>query len=387
MNRNSNWIKVKFEEIVENITDRIDKPSESGLKYYIGLDQLDTDQIRIKRFASTADVNATKFLCKKGDIIFGKRNAYLRKVGISDKDAVVSAHSMVLRPIGDLIEPEFLPCLLQSSTFWKVAFSVSEGSMSPTIKWKIISQQEFMIPPKEEQRKISELLWKIEDNIDKTEKFIEIIQKSRFNFLEGFLRKQPPLRIDVLGNVCEKIADRDHTTPKYFSEGPFLISPRNFNGDYEIDFTNAKKISQKAHEKNKLKTDLKKGDTLFSRIGTIGLVRYLDGPSDYSILHSLVMLRPNLNHISSRYLYHVMNSSIIKNQTSAGVQSIGVPDLGINKIREFKIPVYDSKIDSKIVKDLDLIEQSHKDLLQYYKDIKKLKKKLTDEILKGNVKI
>ena len=109
-----NWIKVRFDEIAENITDRIDKPNESGLEYYIGLEHLDTDQIRIERFGSTEDVKATKFLCKKGDIIFGKRRSYLRKVAVTDRDAVVSAHSMVIRPKGELIVSEFLPCFMQS---------------------------------------------------------------------------------------------------------------------------------------------------------------------------------------------------------------------------------------------------------------------------------
>ena len=60
--RPANWSKVRFDEISKNITDRVDKPKESGLDYYIGLEHLDTDEIRIKRFGSTKDVEATKHL-------------------------------------------------------------------------------------------------------------------------------------------------------------------------------------------------------------------------------------------------------------------------------------------------------------------------------------
>ena len=185
----SDWQKVKFDEIATIITDRIEKPIESGLKDYIGLDHLDTDCIRIKRFGSTEDVDATKFLCKKGDIIFGKRNSYLRKVAVSDRDAVVSAHSMVLRPTGNKIYPDFLPCFMQSSTFWKTAHSISEGSMSPTIKWKTLAAQEFWLPSIEEQKKISELLWSIEYNIQKTEKLIDTTEKLKQGLLNELLTK------------------------------------------------------------------------------------------------------------------------------------------------------------------------------------------------------
>ncbi|MDD4249490.1 MAG: hypothetical protein PHT13_10325, partial [Methanosarcina sp.] len=82
-NVHPNWQNVRFDEIAEIVTDRIEKPTESGLSDYIGLEHLDTDCIRIKRFGSTEDVDATKFLCKKGDIIFGKRRAYLRKLAVS----------------------------------------------------------------------------------------------------------------------------------------------------------------------------------------------------------------------------------------------------------------------------------------------------------------
>ncbi len=189
MKTKKDWITLKFEDFVENITDRIEKPSESGLEYYIGLDHIDTDQIRIKRFGSTADVNATKFLCKKGDIIFGKRNSYLRKVAVTDRDAVVSAHSMIFRPKSNQIYPDFLPCFLQSSVFWKIAHSISEGSMSPTIKWKILAKQEFRLPPLDEQKKIAELLWAIEDNIEKTEKLIKLNEKLKQGLLNELLTK------------------------------------------------------------------------------------------------------------------------------------------------------------------------------------------------------
>ena len=128
----------------------------------------------------------TKFLCKKGDIIFGKRRSYLRKVAVTDRDAVASAHSMIIRPKGDLIVPEFLPCFMQSSIFWKTAHAISEGSMSPTIKWKTLAKQDFLVPTIEEQKKIAETLWSIEENIVKNECLVstaEVLKKGLLNEL------------------------------------------------------------------------------------------------------------------------------------------------------------------------------------------------------------
>ena len=167
------WQKVKFGDIAQQVTDRIDNPKESGLKDYIGLEHLDSDEIRIKRYGSPEEVEATKFLCKKGDIIFGKRRAYLRKLAVTEKDAVASAHSMVLRPKTGKIVPDFLPWFMHSTQFWKTAFAISEGSLSPTIKWKTLAVQEFWIPTKEEQKEISKILWAIELNIQHLEGLIQ----------------------------------------------------------------------------------------------------------------------------------------------------------------------------------------------------------------------
>lgn len=153
------WIKVRFDALVENIVEHVDVPSESGYDRFVGGDHLDPGNLRISRWGSTNDVEAQKLLFKKGHILFGKRNAYLRKVAYADFDGVCSAHMMVLKARPDYVLEEFLPFFMQTDQFWERAIMISEGSMSPTIKWKTLAQQEFALPPKNEQRRIANILW------------------------------------------------------------------------------------------------------------------------------------------------------------------------------------------------------------------------------------
>lgn len=164
-------------------------------------------------------------------------------------------------------------------------------------------------------------------------------------------------KIDNLENLCEKIADRDHTTPQYVEDGIPIISPKDFI-EFSIDFANCEKISQKAHEKNKKKTDLRKGDILFSRIGTIGEVRIVDTSEEFSILHSIVQIRPNENKVINKYLFYYLQSPDIKQQSEIGTQSIGTPDLGIKKIRTFTIRYpKDKELQNRICLILDNIQE------------------------------
>lgn len=124
--------KVKFEKIALNISERVE-PKQTDLEIYVGLEHLDSDDLVIRRKGKPEDVIGTKLKIFKGDIIFGKRRAYLRKVAVADFDGIVSAHSMVLRANEENIEKGFLPYFLQSDEFMNRAVQISEGSLSPTI--------------------------------------------------------------------------------------------------------------------------------------------------------------------------------------------------------------------------------------------------------------
>ncbi|PSF10804.1 restriction endonuclease subunit S [Marinobacter sp. MA] len=151
------WRKVKFGDIAKNISKRVE-PSETDLDIYIGLEHLDPNSLRIKRHGNPADVKGQKLLVKKGQIIFGKRRAYQRKLAIADCDCICSAHAMVLEPKKEKIVPDFLPFFMQSDAFMKRAKSISEGSLSPTIKWKTLENQEFQLPDIESQKRVAAIL-------------------------------------------------------------------------------------------------------------------------------------------------------------------------------------------------------------------------------------
>lgn len=144
---------VKFEKIAINISERVE-PKKTELKTYVGLEHLDADNLRIERTGRPDDVIGTKLKIYKGDIIFGKRRAYLRKVAVSHFDGIASAHSMILRANEKNIEKDFLPYFMQSDTFMSRAVQISEGSLSPTIKNKTLAVQEFILPKKGKQKEL-----------------------------------------------------------------------------------------------------------------------------------------------------------------------------------------------------------------------------------------
>ena len=167
------WRIMKFGEMATHISKRVE-PSETDLAIYVGLEHLDPDSLRIKRHGVPGDVAGQKLLVKKGQIIFGKRRAYQRKLGVADWDCICSAHAMVLEANPETVLAEFLPFFMQSDVFMSRAIAISEGSLSPTIKWKVLCEQKFIFPDKSVQKKLLPLLRSTELNLTESEQFSNI---------------------------------------------------------------------------------------------------------------------------------------------------------------------------------------------------------------------
>lgn len=152
------WRTWRFEQMAVVSNERIDNPAEANVEHYVGLEHLDSDSLAIRRWGSPSDVEATKLRFRTGDIIFGRRRVYQRKLAVAPFEGICSAHAMVLRARPEVALPEFLPFFMQSDLFMERAKQISVGSLSPTINWKTLAKEEFSLPPLEEQRRIAEVL-------------------------------------------------------------------------------------------------------------------------------------------------------------------------------------------------------------------------------------
>lgn len=158
----STWKRVAFGDVIENVTMRVDDPSAAGVDRYVGLEHLDPGVMTVQRWDSPDRVEAQKLRFRPGDVIFGRRRAYQKKVARADFEGICSAHALVLRARPDAMKPDFLPVFLSSDYFLGRAISISVGSLSPTVNWRDLKAQEFDLPPLDEQRRIADLLWAIE---------------------------------------------------------------------------------------------------------------------------------------------------------------------------------------------------------------------------------
>ena len=213
--------KYKFEDIAINSTAK-KKPVEEDKYTYLGLENLDSGTLRVTRFGSEVAPIGEKLIMKKGDVLFGKRRAYQKKVAIAPFDGIFSAHGMVLRPKTDVIDSSFFPLFISSDYFLDAAIKISVGSLSPTINWRDLRVLEFELPTLEKQRKMASVLWPI---INTIESYKTLIDKTNELISAAFIEmsKEGEFEEKKINQICTA-----------FASDLLINKLENNNGDYPL---------------------------------------------------------------------------------------------------------------------------------------------------------
>lgn len=229
--------KYRFEQIAINSTEK-KKPVEEDRFTYLGLEHLDSGSLKVTRFGSDVAPIGEKLVMRKGDVLFGKRRAYQKKVAIAPFDGIFSAHGMVLRPNVEVIDPDFFPLFISSDYFLDAAIKISVGSLSPTINWRDLKILEFDLPDLETQRKLAAVLWSINDTMESYKKLIcatDELVKSQFMEQFAALIKDET-KCSAIENVCTLFADGDWIESKDQSDdGIRLIQTGNVGNGIYLD--------------------------------------------------------------------------------------------------------------------------------------------------------
>lgn len=213
--------RLKFEDFAINSTAK-KKPVESDKYTYLGLENLDPGTLKVTRFGSDVAPIGEKLLMKKGDVLFGKRRAYQKKVAIAPFDGIFSAHGMVLRPKLEYMDKDFFPLFISSDYFLDQAIKISVGSLSPTINWRDLRVLEFNIPELKKQVSMAKILWSI---INTIESYKELVKKTDDLVAARFLEvsKKGEFKSLKIASICEP-----------FASDLLINKLENNNGDYPL---------------------------------------------------------------------------------------------------------------------------------------------------------
>lgn len=329
--------RYRFDQIAENSTAK-KKPEESDRNRYVGLEHLDPGTLEVTRWGAEVTPKGDKLLMKKGDVLFGRRRAYQKKVGIAPFDGIFSAHGMVLRPKADVVDPMFFPFFISSDMFLDEAIRVSVGSLSPTANWKDLRTLEFDLPSPGKQRELAGILSEAESLKGHYRKLLttcDDVVKSQFVEMFGRLNSTD---LKPLKDVCSIITDGTHQPPKFVDRGiPFLFVS-NITSD-TVNYDTNKFISVEDYEQLIRRTPIEVGDVLVSAVGSFGHPAIVEDDRPFCFQRHIAYLKPRHDLIDSNYLHAALLSEDAQRYMDRCAKGAAQRTVTLKSFKEMKVPV------------------------------------------------
>jgi type I restriction enzyme, S subunit len=293
----------------------------------------------------------------------------------------------------DNIDLDYLYYSLISVDFKKYV----AGAAIPHIYFKDYKNEPFLWMPLPEQQRIVAILDEAfaaidlaKENVQRNLQNAKELFQSELNSIftnkgEGWVEK-------TLKDLCDKITDGTHQTPKYFESGYIFLSSKNVTSGV-IDWDNIKYIDEKQHLEMQKRLSPRVNDILLAKNGTTGVAAIVDRDVTFNIYVSLALIR-SLGEVTPQYLLYYINSSSAKKQFNKRLKGVGVPNLHLEEIREVLVP-FPTFLEKQelIVRQFDTLSAKTKRLeslyqqkLQTLEELKKsiLQKAFTGELTKTN---
>lgn len=152
----------------------------------VGLEHLIPEEITLTAWDEGSENTFSKMF-RKGNVLFGRRRAYLKKAAVAPFDGICSGDITVIEAKPDRILPELLPFIIQNDDLFDFAVGKSAGSLSPRVKWEHLKNYEFKLPDMEKQKELAELLWAMDNTKKSYQKLIAATDELvKSQFMEQF---------------------------------------------------------------------------------------------------------------------------------------------------------------------------------------------------------
>ena len=331
----------------------------------VGLEHFTPGDISLNAWNSGIETTFTKGF-KKGQMLFGRRRAYLKKAAVAPFDGVCSGDIIVIEPIGGKILPELLPFIIQNDLLFDFAMSKSAGGMSPRVKWKDLKEYEFELPEFKEQDRILEALQSAyqlkksyQDLITATDELV----KSQF--------------IEMFGGSSKEVRFSDYV---WFQEGPGVRS-KDFTDDGVILLTgsniNNNQISFGYNSDRHISHELANGkyhhfmcdkNDILAVTSAIAPEKFdekvvlVNTDKEYCLNTGIIRFKPDLNHLTRGYLMQFMKSDYFKRQVSINMAGICQMHFGPSHLKMMTLLLPDSIEDQEEFE--EFVKQSDKSKIE-----------------------
>ena len=387
--KSEGWRIVKFGDVARECKEKVDRESNPFERYVAGGD-MDSESLVIRRwgvFGNDYVGPAFHRVFRKGQILYGSRRTYLKKVAIADFDGVTANTTFVIEQNeNSFLAPGLLPYIMLSDDFTRHSIENSKGSTNPYIVWSDIAKYEFSLPPRPRQEQIVVLL----AQIDKTIKLSEELSDQAHKLLHTAISQiglgnslVAETLLSDLGYVYSGLSGKKGSD---FKDGnSFFIPYINVFRNFSVDLNELEKVKISKGEKQ---NTVEAGDVIFTisseipdEVGMSSVL--LESNTSSLYLNSFcVGFRPYKNTLIAEFSKYYFRSAYFRKKISAlaqGSTRFNISRIALGKI---KLQIPDANAQKSIAVTLDNFEQTHLISVKKLSNLIETKRRLLSEILK-----
>lgn len=243
----SNWKLFKFGDVAIQSKKKVDREN-TNLKRYIKGDHMESEDLHIRNWGELTDEYLGPAFTRefiKGDILYGSRRTYLRKVSVAQFSGITSNTTFVIKHNEENIARELLPFLMLSDGFADNSIKNSKGSVNPYINWKDIAKYQFLLPQKKEQTKLANFLLSIDKLVESNIQLLSKIQNLYLSLIEKELINKSFKKVlfSTLGKVVKGVGYKPNELLDNYDKNSCILLRSNNIFDEKINYDDVKLLS------------------------------------------------------------------------------------------------------------------------------------------------
>lgn len=236
-----------------------------------------------------------------------------------------------------------------------------------------LSTEGKLVEQKENEDAHQELIKILSDEKEnKRYKYVEIIDYP-FNIPKSWVWIK-------LEDICTKITDGTHSTPKYSLEGIPFLSVKDISSG-KIKFENTKFIEKEEHDKLYVRCNPEYGDILISKVGTTGVPAIVDCYEEFSLFVSVALLKFNKTKINNKFLYYFLLSPIVQKQVKDNTRGVGNKNWVLDAIKNTILPLPPIEEQQRIVNKIEELFARLDEIKPIEEELKFLKENFPNDMI------
>jgi type I restriction enzyme S subunit len=329
-----NWELIKLGDVFTKKEENDKENAKNRFDRFLKVEHMDAESLHIKRWSSQEngdELNPYFYkIFRKGQVLFPTRNPHLRRTVLASFDGICGEKTLTLEPNQEFIHPEFIPFLFHSESFYAHTTAAIIGSTNPHVRWRDVANYEFLLPPKEEQAKLAELLWAMDEVIEREKEVLERLQTISKSIAINHLKDIKQNGILKLGEVCRPRQWKTIPIKDLSDEGFLVYGGNGLIGRY----------GEYNHEKPVI--------AVACRGEYCGSI-HLTEPKSYITGNSMCLDNLNTSILNQKYLFYYLFYSNLDSIISGSAQ----PQIIKEDIERYKVRITDIKSQIDLVAKMD----------------------------------